>query len=451
MDSPLWRALVPMLLVAGLALSGTAHARKKQLPPTSPQIQRGAGETKAEIREKRSDLKDIKRRIGDLQRDLEKNEASYAEAARVVSEAEREVSKATRALRQVVAERAVLEQQLAALEVGQREGEARIVARQNELAGWLRRHYIYGAANDVAALLAAGDPNQFMRDAHYLELLGRVRLELIAGLRADLQLNAERAHEIAARQEALLRLEEKQRQRQGSLEETHVRRRNAMDEIASTIKTQRAQVGALKADEERLAQVVNALVQRAVEAEARAEVARRERERARAQQGTVAKGRPSPQEARPAVEPVVGNVRQSAGPTPTGTNFAQLRGRLHFPVMGELIGRFGAQRAGQGTSWRGVFIRAVRGSEVRAISDGAVVFSDWLRGYGNLLIVDHGGGYLSIYGNNDALYKEVGNVVHGGDAIASVGTSGVEAESGLYFEIRHRGEAVDPMQWVKLK
>ena len=84
------------------------------------------------------------------------------------------------------------------------------------------------------------------------------------------------------------------------------------------------------------------------------------------------------------------------------------------------------------------------------MAGGEVVFSDWLRGYGNLIIVDHGSDYLSIYGNNDALLKEVGDAVTGGDAIASVGAGGVGSESGLYFEIRHQGQPLDPLQWVRL-
>ncbi|MDR0634499.1 MAG: peptidoglycan DD-metalloendopeptidase family protein [Azoarcus sp.] len=433
---PLRRALAAILVAwVGLVLPAALHAQ--------------TGKTRAEIRAKRSDLKNVKRRIGDLQRDLEKTEAARAEAAAAVAAAEREVSKAARALRQTVAGRADLERQLAELEAGQRELERRIAARQEELAGWLRRNYMYGAGKDVAALLAARDPNQLMRDAHYLERLGRVRLELIETLRRDLLLQAERASHIAARRAALVRLEEDRRRRQEKLEETHASRRKVLEKITSTLKSQRARVDALKADEERLTQVVNTLVQNALEAETRAEAARRERERARAQQPRP--DRASRPDEKAATEPVLGKVREAAGPSASGVSFAQLRGRLNFPVTGELIGRFGSPRAGQGTTWRGVFIRAANGAEVRAVSDGEVVFSDWLRGYGNLLIVDHGGGYLSIYGNNDALYKEVGDTVRGGEGVASVGASGVEGDSGLYFEIRHRGQAVDPMQWVKLK
>ncbi|MDR2091880.1 MAG: peptidoglycan DD-metalloendopeptidase family protein [Azoarcus sp.] len=437
------RVLAAMLVAwAGLILPGTPHAQ--------------TGKSKAEIRAKRSDLNNIKRRIGNLQRELEKLEAAHAEATAAVAEAEREVSKAARALRQTMAERADIERQLAALETGQREIEARIAARQEELAEWLRRNYIHGTGSNIAALLAARDPNQFVRDTYYLERLGRVQMALIENLRTDLRYQSEQTRHIAARRETLARIEKDRRRHQEKLDETHTARREALGKITSTLKSQRERVAALKLDEERLTQVINTLVQNALEAEARAEAARRERARERANARTKPEGqKPNQQPLQPgekeAVEPVVGRVHEAAGPASAGVKFAQLRGRLHFPVTGELIGRFGAARAGRGMTWRGVFIRAASGAEVRAVSDGEVVFSDWLRGYGNLLIIDHGDGYLSIYGNNDALYKETGEAVRGGEAIASVGASGVATDSGLYFEIRHRGQAIDPMQWVRPK
>ncbi|MDR2261308.1 MAG: peptidoglycan DD-metalloendopeptidase family protein [Azoarcus sp.] len=425
----IWRMLLPILLAgaAGLFLSAPVQAQ-----------------TGAEIHEKRSDLVDLKRRINNLQRELGATETRHAQAAHAVAEAERAVSRAARLLRQLLAEQAEVEQRLATLETELREIGQRIASRQDELAGWLRRHYMYGAASDIAALLSARDPNQLARDAHYFELLGRVRLQLIEGLRSDLRLKNEHMREIGARREELARLEEKQRRQQEKLRENHARRRETAEKIAGELKSRREELGTLKANEERLARLIDALVQRNREAEARAAAERRARQNAVAD-------RPAHLDEKGTGDSVVGKILHSAGPTPAGARFAQLRGKLLFPVPGELIGRFGAPRAGQGTNWRGVFIRAADGAEVRAISNGEVVFSDWLRGYGNLLIIDHGDGYLSIYGNNDALFKEVGDAVRGGEAIASVGASGIELESGLYFEIRHRGEAIDPMQWVKLK
>ena len=101
--------------------------------------------------------------------------------------------------------------------------------------------------------------------------------------------------------------------------------------------------------------------------------------------------------------------------------------------------------------WKGLFIASPAGQDVKAIAAGRVVFADWLRGFGNLLIIDHGDGYMSLYGNNESLYKQVGDTARGGETIAAVGNSGGNMDSGLYFEIRHQGVAFDPLGWVSLR
>jgi septal ring factor EnvC (AmiA/AmiB activator) len=131
--------------------------------------------------------------------------------------------------------------------------------------------------------------------------------------------------------------------------------------------------------------------------------------------------------------------------------FSSLRGKLRLPVLGELIGRFGAPRGAAGTEAKGVFIRAPEGQPVRAVAGGQVVYADWMRGFGNLLIVDHGEAYLSIYANNDALLKQLGDLVAPGETLATTGASGGNEETGLYFELRHLGKAFDPLRWVKPK
>ena len=148
-------------------------------------------------------------------------------------------------------------------------------------------------------------------------------------------------------------------------------------------------------------------------------------------------------------EPVGINNENTPEAAPAG-NFAQLKGRLRLPARGVVSNRFGSPRQ-EGSSWKGLFIQASLGVEVKAIAGGRVVFADWMRGFGNLMIVDHGDNYLTIYGNNEALLKQVGERVRGGDSIASVGNSGGNAESGLYFELRHQGQPLDPIKWVNLK
>ena len=127
--------------------------------------------------------------------------------------------------------------------------------------------------------------------------------------------------------------------------------------------------------------------------------------------------------------------------------FASLKGKLRTPVSGQLVAKFGSKRDG-GPSWKGVFIKAPEGSDVKAVAAGRVVFAAWMRGFGNLIIVDHGSEYMSIYGNNQSLLKRVGDAVKGGDQIASAGNTGGGEDSGLYFELRHRGAAFNPATWV---
>ncbi|MCK2089505.1 peptidoglycan DD-metalloendopeptidase family protein [Thauera aromatica] len=431
------------ILVFGLVLVGAGSA----LPASA---QEGG-----EIAERRQGLNELKKRIDDLQQDMARTESRRSSAAVAVAEAERAVSRVTRQLLALETERKDAEQRLVRLEAAQRDSEARIDARQDELAQWLRRYYVHGAADGVAPLLSARDPNQLARDAHYLEHLGRARLAVIESLRADLTGLERQREELRSHRDRMLALAGEQRARRAELESVQLERTQALAAIADELQAQKRQVGTLRQDEQRLAKVIDALVQRAREAAARdaaRQLAARRAAEQRAAGERAGQARAPVGSAPPARrgEAVVGEARSAAGPTPTGVRFSQLRGQLRFPVRGELVGRFGAPRAEGGTTWKGVFIRAATGTDVRAVAGGEIVFSDWLRGYGNLIIIDHGGDYLSIYGNNDALLGEVGEEVGGGDTIARVGSEGGGGESGLYFEIRHQGQPQDPMKWVRL-
>jgi septal ring factor EnvC (AmiA/AmiB activator) len=136
--------------------------------------------------------------------------------------------------------------------------------------------------------------------------------------------------------------------------------------------------------------------------------------------------------------------KQIAGAEP----FAQLRGRLSWPLRGKVVSGFGASSEGEHES-HGLLIAASGGSEVHAVSHGRVVFADWLRGFGLLIIVDHGDGYLSLYGYNESLLKDVGDWVNMNEVIATSGASGGQKAAGLYFELRYQGKAIDPKGWLK--
>jgi septal ring factor EnvC (AmiA/AmiB activator) len=138
------------------------------------------------------------------------------------------------------------------------------------------------------------------------------------------------------------------------------------------------------------------------------------------------------------------NRRAQAG----STTFARNKGKLPWPTQGKLAHRFGQQRADGLLTWQGVFIAAPEGRPVTAVAAGRVAFSDWLRGFGLMVIIDHGSGYMSLYAHSDVLYKRVGETVTSGETVAATGKSGGQTDSGLYFEIRHNGTPIDPITWL---
>jgi septal ring factor EnvC (AmiA/AmiB activator) len=149
---------------------------------------------------------------------------------------------------------------------------------------------------------------------------------------------------------------------------------------------------------------------------------------------------------------VLATLRRALADLPRGFDaekpFPTQRGHLPWPASGSVKAAFGARRGVGELKWNGILIAAPEGRAVHAVHRGRVAFADWLRGFGLLMIVDHGDGYMSLYGHNQHLLKEVGEWVEAGEAVASVGASGGRAESGLYFEIRHDGRPVDPVRWL---
>lgn len=386
-----------------------------------------------DMAQSRADLQGVQQRLREIEQAIAKSESARSDAVVKLAEAERAVSAVQRKIRKLAGEQSAAEEELAQLARQQKQIEQRIAARRDELAEWLRRHYMRGGS-DVAPFLLARDPNQLARDVHYLEQLGRARLALIEGLRADLD---ERARLIASarqRRDQLAALAETQRKQRAELEKVQAARKVALASLTGQLKGQRDEAESLRRDEQQLAALIEVLERQAARREAALRAAPPER-----------RSEPPPRRAS------AGDLKQALEIQPAGVSFAQLQGRMILPVRGELTRRFGAPREEGGARWRGVFIRAGGGEDVRAVASGEVVFSDWLRGYGNLIIVDHGDDYLTVYGNNDTLFSLVGDRIPAGAPIASVGASGGAQESGLYFEIRHRGEPVDPMQWIAAK
>lgn len=422
-----------------------------------------------EIAEKQADLGELRSRIEGLRKELSNSEEDKAGAGDRLRESERQISRLQRELHELGDQRGQLEKKLKNLNQQSEDLGNTLAEQQAQLEKLLYRQYLRGSPDSLQMLLNGNDPNQMARDLHYLSAIAQTRAELMGGIKTTLDRKKALAADVKERGAELAEIEAEQQKRHADLDKQRQEHQALYAQISSKVSAQRKEIGSLQRDEKRLTNLIDRLSKiLAAEAEkaaraARAAEAARIAAAARAAEAARAaaqhKDKPGAGErqeiARPAPEPELARPRPSEAenryePMPSDGSFVRQRGNLRLPVRGAVAGRFGADREGGGT-WRGLFIKAASGGEVKAIAGGRVVFAEWMRGFGNLLIIDHGDAYLSIYGYNDSLLKQVGQAVKGGDTIATVGNSGGNPESGLYFELRHKGQPIDPMKWASLK
>ncbi len=131
------------------------------------------------------------------------------------------------------------------------------------------------------------------------------------------------------------------------------------------------------------------------------------------------------------------------------SNLSKLKGKLKWPTKGKIKNHFGSPRNQGQLKWQGITINGKAGQEIRSIAPGRVIFADWIRGYGLMLIIDHGNGYMSLYGHNQSLYKDVGDTISSNESIATLGNSGGNSRTSLYFEMRHKGKPINPATWCR--
>lgn len=390
---------------------------------------------------KQFELDALKRRLDALRQETRRTEATQKAAADELRASERAISDAVRALRELDGARKEASSDLEALNRQAGSVEARVREQQARLADALRAAHRRGEADALRLLLDGSDPNQTARELRYLAHISRAQQAQIEALRSELATLAALREKIEQKNTRLTQLRTAREAEQERLLAERATRAEVLGKLSAQIRQQHREITSLQRDERNLTQLVERLNR------LMAQQAAREAARARAARQAQAKapGRPVPDAPR---QPLAVNT-ETPVPFRAGRPFSQLKGSLRLPVPGELMNRFGAPREDGGVSWKGVFIRAAQGTAVKAIAAGRVVFSEWLRGFGNLIIVDHGEGYMSLYSNNESLYKQVGEQVQPGDAIATVGNSGGQPDTGLYFEMRHQSRPLNPLVWVK--
>ena len=368
---------------------------------------------------RQEELEDLRARIRALQKEVEAATESRSEAADALKKSERRISDLNRGLRQFELRQKALSKSLKQLAQDSKATQADIADQQDRLAALLRQRYIHGDNDAIKLMLNGQNPGEAVRHLEYYGYIGRARTQLIRDYQASLARMRELETAIREKQASLEQVKKKRIDQIKALESEKAARQEVLYKLSSQIRRQRNEINTLVQNEKRLSQLIERLAKLA--AKRKASMAAKPGEK----------------------------VDRVADASLAGLDFARLKGKLALPVAGEILHRFDQSRPGGGPAWKGLFIRARQGQEVRAVGTGKVAFADWLRGFGNLLIVDHGDGFLSLYSNNESLYKQAGDPVQAGDVVATVGATGGQDEPGLYFELRRQGKPFDPMTWVK--
>lgn len=373
-----------MLLWASTLLSG----------PTSLASAASPVAKEAELKQVRTRIESIRKAI---QEDAERRDTLSVE----LKGAELEIQSARQELGAIRTRRLASEERLKALKAERAATQASVDAQRSMLADELRAAYMNGREEQLKMVLNQNEPGLLGRMMTYYGYFGRARAEHIAEIDEHLAHLDLLADSIAAETEKLRALETDNARQVGKLAGARDRRAVTLAKVQDQIKSRSDELAKLESDARALEKLV--------------------------------------EELRRAIEDFPQLAEQP---------FQGVKGKLPWPVKGPLLARFGQLRAGGPLKWQGVLISSARGTQVRTPFYGRVVYADWLPGLGLLIVLDHGGGFMSLYGHNEQLYRKVGERVAPGDALAAVGEIAGMGKTGLYLEIRKGRQVLNPGDWL---
>ncbi|MCS3415779.1 murein hydrolase activator EnvC [Pseudomonas yamanorum] len=408
-------------------------------------------QTQQQLDATRQDITELKKLLGKLQeeksgvqKDLRGTETEMGKLEKQVQELQKELKKS--------------ESELERLDGEKKKLQSARVEQQRLIAIQARAAYQNGRQEYLKLLLNQQNPEKFARTLTYYDYLSKARLEQLKSFNETLRQLANVETEIANQQSQLLDQKSALDSQRDELDKVRKERQQALAKLNDDVKARDTKLKNREQDQADLAKVLKTIeetlarqAREAEEARQKALIAQQEAEKKREREAAEAVASattdaPAPRKpARAAPGPLVSSAGESFGGP-----FASARGKLPWPVDGRLLARFGETRGDDTRAkWDGVMISAGAGTQVHAIHGGRVVFADWLRGAGLLVILDHGNGYLSLYGHNQTLLKAAGDVVKAGESISTVGNSGGQDTPALYFAIRQQGRPSDPAQWCR--
>lgn len=421
-----------LILIALTCLLGPAFADERA------QTQQQLDATRQDIAELKKLLGQLQQEKSGVQKDLRGTETEIGKLQKQVEALQQELKKT--------------EGELERLDKEKKKLQSARVEQQRLIAIQARSAYQNGREEYLKLLLNQQNPEKFARTLTYYDYLSQARLEQLRSFNETLRQLANVEKDIALQQAQLLAQQGTLETQRQDLEKVRAERQQVLAKLNSDVKARDQKLAAREQDQADLAQVLKTIEQtlarqarEAEEARQRALLAAQEAEKQRQREALAANQDATPKKPRAVPGPLV----SSDGAT-FGGAFSAARGKLPWPVNGRLLARFGETRGDDSRAkWDGVMISASAGSQVHAVHGGRVVFADWLRGAGLLVILDHGNGYLSLYGHNQSLLKNAGDVVKSGEAISTVGNSGGQDTAALYFAIRQQGRPSDPTQWCR--
>lgn len=352
-------------------------------------------------------LEAVRGEISELDKTINLNKKTQAELQQQLKKQSLKVSEINRELNQIKQSIAVKDDELLNLQQEQGQTQQQQEQQLAALNAQIRSAFINSQPSYLKILLSEQSPERVSRSNTYYRYFHSARQEQIKVLQATLQNLTEQEKAIYAVKKNLGELEAQQLAQQEALKQQTAERQKTLAALNKKISGQDAQLSALKEEEKDLQALLNSLAKKAAK-------------------------RPPP-----------------ATSVKPNQRFSSLSGKLQWPLTGKILASYGSQRNLDKLNWKGILIASEKGTAVKASADGRIVFADWMKGFGLLIIIDHGEQFMTLYGNNDSLLKTTGDTVKAGEAIAQSGDQGVRQTAGLYFEVRHKGSPTNPMQWLR--
>ncbi len=349
-------------------------------------------------------LKNVQAELQTLSEEFNQNKASKSELYQQLKNQSKAISKFNRELRQLDQQLKQQTSQLDELKQQQHQQQKSHAKQFKALSKQLRSAYINAQPNYLKVLLNQHDPASLSRASVYFDYFHQARQQQLMNISSTLQLLTSNQQQLLAAQQHQQQLYEQRQQQQQALQKSNQQRLATVNQLETKMNAQGSRISALREEEQSLQTLLKSI-------------------------SLQKKSKPAPQK-------------------PDDFKFASRKGSLIWPIKGKVIARYGSSRNLGKLTWQGIMIQAPAGNNVRSSATGHVVFSDWLRGFGLLLIIDHGDQYMTLYGNNQTLLKEVGDTVSANELIALSGDKGIRQHTGLYFEVRHKGSPTNPTKWL---